>query len=89
MDKIPFSFGLYAILTNPLKGYEYMTQLFVDHKIAFIQLRMKQEPPETILKTAAVEFRRTLKLDEAEVRLGVPSSEKPAGNGNNHKEGIA
>ena len=44
---------------------------------------------ETILKTAAVEFRRTLKLDEAEVRLGVPSSEKPAGNGNNHKEGIA
>ena len=44
---------------------------------------------ETILKTAAVEFRRTLKLDEAEVRLGVPPSPKPAGNGNNHKEGAA
>jgi thiamine-phosphate pyrophosphorylase len=50
--QIPTSFGLYAILTDPLKGYDYMTQLFVDHKIACIQLRMKNEPSDEILKTA-------------------------------------
>jgi thiamine-phosphate pyrophosphorylase len=50
--KIPQQFGLYAILTDPLKGYDYMAKLFSDFKIAFIQLRMKNEPKEVILKTA-------------------------------------
>jgi thiamine-phosphate pyrophosphorylase len=50
--KISPSFGLYAILTDPVKGYEYMTKLFVDHRIAFIQLRMKKEPFEVIKATA-------------------------------------
>jgi thiamine-phosphate pyrophosphorylase len=49
---IPENFGLYAILTDPLKGYEYMARLFTDYNIAFIQLRMKKEPPAVILKTA-------------------------------------
>jgi thiamine-phosphate pyrophosphorylase len=46
------NFGLYAILTDPLKGYEFMARLFTDYKIAYIQLRMKKEPPDVILKTA-------------------------------------
>ncbi|MBN2188091.1 MAG: thiamine phosphate synthase [Chitinispirillaceae bacterium] len=50
--KVPPSFGLYAILSDPLKGYEYTAKLFVDHRIAFIQLRMKKEPEEVIRKTA-------------------------------------
>jgi thiamine-phosphate pyrophosphorylase len=50
--KIPETFGLYAILTDPVKGYEYTAKLFVDHKIAFIQLRIKNEPIAVIRKTA-------------------------------------
>lgn len=50
--KIPSTFGLYAILTDPSKGYEYMTRLFVDYNIAFIQLRMKKESQEIIKLTA-------------------------------------
>jgi thiamine-phosphate pyrophosphorylase len=50
--KVPPAFGLYAILTDPSKGYEYMTRLFVDYKIAFIQLRMKKEAPGVIALTA-------------------------------------
>lgn len=50
--KIPRIFGLYAILTDPVKGYEYMTRLLVDFEVPFIQLRMKNTPPEVILATA-------------------------------------
>ncbi len=46
--KIHSPFGLYAILTDPVKGYEYMAKLFVDHRVAFIQLRMKKEPVDVI-----------------------------------------
>jgi thiamine-phosphate pyrophosphorylase len=50
--KIPETFGLYAILTDPVKGYEYTTKLFVDYEIAFIQLRMKTGPIDVVKKTA-------------------------------------
>jgi thiamine-phosphate pyrophosphorylase len=50
--EIPSAFGLYAILTDPLKGYEYSARLFVDYRVAFIQLRMKEEP-ENIDRTTA------------------------------------
>jgi thiamine-phosphate pyrophosphorylase len=50
--KIPPAFGLYAILTDPVKGYEYTARLFVDYKITFIQLRIKKEPEDVIRKTA-------------------------------------
>ena len=49
---VPFSFGLYAILTAPVRGYEYCTQLCVDYEIAFVQLRMKDAPPEHVIETA-------------------------------------
>jgi thiamine monophosphate synthase len=35
------SFGFYAILTDPLRGYEYCMRMLVDHEITFVQLRMK------------------------------------------------
>lgn len=50
--KVPHRFGLYGILSEPLKGYEYLARLFTDNQIRFIQLRMKKEPPEIVLKTA-------------------------------------
>jgi thiamine-phosphate pyrophosphorylase len=48
----PPSFGFYAVLTEPVRGYEYCTRLCVDYEIAFVQLRMKDEPEERIIKTA-------------------------------------
>jgi thiamine-phosphate pyrophosphorylase len=50
--KIPESFGFYAILTEPLRGYDYCTRLFVDYKISFVQLRMKGAPKDAVMKTA-------------------------------------
>lgn len=49
---LPATFGLYAILTAPVLGYEKLTRLLVDHDVAFIQLRMKDSPPEEVLETA-------------------------------------
>jgi thiamine-phosphate pyrophosphorylase len=49
---VPFSFGFYAILTDPVRGYEYCTRLCVDHEIAFVQLRMKDAPDDAVIKTA-------------------------------------
>jgi thiamine-phosphate pyrophosphorylase len=50
--KIPLEFGFYAILTDPVQGYEYCTKLLVDYEIAFVQLRMKDKPEDLILETA-------------------------------------
>jgi thiamine-phosphate pyrophosphorylase len=45
-------FGFYAVLTEPLIGYEEMTRILVDQKIAFVQLRMKDAPVDIIRRTA-------------------------------------
>jgi len=45
-------FGLYAIVTNPIHGYDYMANLIVEHEVAVLQLRMKEESKFQILKTA-------------------------------------
>ncbi len=50
--RVPHIFGFYAILTKPLRGYEYCTKLCVDHDVAFVQLRMKDMPKEDVLRTA-------------------------------------
>jgi thiamine-phosphate pyrophosphorylase len=50
--KIPSEFGFYGILTDPVRGYEYCTKLFVDYEIAFVQLRMKDVPDELVITTA-------------------------------------
>ena len=64
--KVSDSFGFYAILTDPVRGYEYCTKLMVDYEIAFVQLRIKEAPYETIIKTAekmrAITLRTKTKL---------------------------
>lgn len=53
MDKKKLTdFGFYAILTNPVRGYEYCTKVLVEHEIPFVQLRMKEEHEFTVLKMA-------------------------------------
>lgn len=52
MITIPDSFGLYGILTNPVRGYDYLTKLLVDNEIRFIQLRMKNGTDYEKLKVA-------------------------------------
>jgi thiamine-phosphate pyrophosphorylase len=49
---IPSSFGFYAILTDPVRGYEYCTRLCVDYEIAFVQLRMKDAPDNSVMAVA-------------------------------------
>jgi thiamine-phosphate pyrophosphorylase len=44
--------GLYLILTNPIAGYEQTAQAAVDAHVPFLQLRMKNTPPETHLQQA-------------------------------------
>lgn len=41
-DKVPQKFGFYAVLTNPLLGFEKLTEVLVEQKVAFIQLRIKE-----------------------------------------------
>lgn len=53
MDKnLCRQFGFYAVLTDPLKGYDYMTSLLADNGVAFVQLRMKNAPRKEIAGTA-------------------------------------
>jgi thiamine-phosphate pyrophosphorylase len=51
---MPFAatFGFYAILTDPLRGYEYCTEVLVNAEIPFVQLRIKDRPESEILPIA-------------------------------------
>jgi len=49
---LPSRFGFYSVLTDPLKGYEYLTELLVDNEMPFVQLRMKNVPEKTVIDTA-------------------------------------
>ena len=42
-NKVPQEFGFYAVLTNPLLGFEQLTEILVEENVAFIQLRIKNE----------------------------------------------
>lgn len=50
--KITDNFGFYAILTDPVHGYEYMTKLLVEYEFPFVQLRIKDRSEDFIKKTA-------------------------------------
>ena len=50
--KIPESFGLYLILTDPLAGYAACTRAAVARRVPFLQLRMKERPREEVLEVA-------------------------------------
>ncbi|MDR3012193.1 MAG: thiamine phosphate synthase [Chitinispirillales bacterium] len=49
---LPPIFGFYSVLTDPLKGYDYLTSLLVDYGISVVQLRMKNAPEDAIIETA-------------------------------------
>lgn len=49
---VPNNFGFYAILTNPVKGYEYVANITVEHEIPFMQLRMKDTKEYKVLRMA-------------------------------------
>jgi len=51
-DVLTSRFGFYSVLTDPIKGYEYLTELLVDEEIPFVQLRMKNVPEKQIIDTA-------------------------------------
>lgn len=46
------AFGLYAILTDPVVGYEECARIIVGEGIRFLQLRMKNEPRGKIIAMA-------------------------------------
>lgn len=48
MPKIKQNIGFYGILSEPLIGYVELTQVFIDHQVPFIQLRMKKSPREAV-----------------------------------------
>jgi thiamine-phosphate pyrophosphorylase len=52
MTRVPEQFGFYGIISNPLRGHEYLAEILVQHGIFFIQLRMKGEPTDNIRRTA-------------------------------------
>lgn len=53
---VPDIFGFYAILTNPVVGYETLTRLLVTHQVPFVQLRMKDTDRDEV-RDAAVMMR--------------------------------
>lgn len=57
--QMPEIFGFYAILTDPVKGYEYLTKAVVDHRIAFVQLRMKKGSRKEVIAAAETMRRAT------------------------------
>lgn len=46
------NFGLYLILTDPISGYETCAKAAVECGVRYLQLRMKNETREVVLKTA-------------------------------------
>lgn len=52
MIKIDDNFGFYSVLTNPDRGYDYVTNLLVEYEISYVQLREKRLSPFEILKIA-------------------------------------
>ncbi len=51
-NKIEDHFGFYAILTDPDRGYDYLTNLVVEYELAFVQLRTKLASRFETLKIA-------------------------------------
>jgi len=63
LESIPMieQFGLYVILTDPAAGYETCARAAVDEGIRYLQLRMKNQPCNTVLVMA--EKIRAITLD--------------------------
>jgi thiamine-phosphate pyrophosphorylase len=50
--RIPDTFGLYVILTNPVRGYEYCADVCVEFAVPFVQLRIKETSEYQVLRIA-------------------------------------
>lgn len=48
----PDNFGLYGIMTNPERGYEYLAEVLVEYEVAVLQLRDKKMSSFELLKMA-------------------------------------
>ncbi len=48
----PDRFGLYGILTDPVRGYEYLTEVMVELEVAVIQLGDKRLGKSELMKMA-------------------------------------
>ncbi|ERP31168.1 thiamine phosphate synthase [Chitinivibrio alkaliphilus] len=59
MKKISDGFGLYLVLTEPHRGYEYLTSLAVELDISYVQLRAKGRSAFETLKIAEAMRRET------------------------------
>lgn len=61
MITIDDKFGFYAVLTDPQRGYDYLTNLLVEYEVPFVQLREKKATSFEILKIAELMRRITEK----------------------------
>lgn len=50
--RFPANSGIYGILTDPLVGYERLTEIMIEQGIRVIQLRMKERPRAEVVGTA-------------------------------------
>lgn len=57
--KMPDTFGLYLVMTDPLVGYEECARIAADEKVRVVQLRMKDVAKDVYLATA-LRVRRVL-----------------------------
>ena len=46
------NFGFYGILTHPERGYEALADIMVQHRVRYIQLRMKETPDDVVVDMA-------------------------------------
>ncbi len=51
-NKVLHDFGFYSILTNPILGYETLTEVLVANNVPYIQLRIKNQSDAEILQIA-------------------------------------
>jgi thiamine-phosphate pyrophosphorylase len=56
------NFGLYGILTDPVVGYETLAAVMVEHRVRYIQLRMKDRDEREVRDTAE-KLRRIIRSD--------------------------
>jgi thiamine-phosphate pyrophosphorylase len=74
-NALPPAFGFYSVLTDPVKGYDYMTSLLADNRMPVVQLRMKDADDREIIETA---LRMRKITDGTETRLIINDSPKIA-----------
>ncbi len=60
-NRVQLDFGFYAVLTNPVLGFEKLTEVLVEEKVAFIQLRIKPINSSTLQPTNIINIAKNLR----------------------------